>query len=76
MEIKKKLVMNFKNVKDKQVSFSIENPKEDLTEENIKSVMDLIVSKNVFSVGGFDLASAVEAKIVETNTTPYDLVIR
>ncbi|MCC0661266.1 MULTISPECIES: DUF2922 domain-containing protein [unclassified Clostridioides] len=76
MEIKKKLVMSFKNVKDKQVSFSIENPKEDLTEENIKSVMDLIVSKNVFSVGGFDLASAVEAKIVETNTTPYDLVIR
>ncbi|MCC0645128.1 DUF2922 domain-containing protein [Clostridioides sp. ZZV14-6150] len=75
MEIKKKLVMSFKNVKDKQVSFSIENPKEDLTEENIKSVMDLIVSKNVFSVGGFDLASAVEAKIVETNTTPYDLVI-
>lgn len=76
MEIKKKLVMSFKNVKDKQVSFSIENPKEDLTEENIKSVMDLIVSKNVFLVGGFDLASAVEAKIVETNTTPYDLVIR
>ncbi len=25
MEIKKKLVMSFKNVKDKQVSFSIEN---------------------------------------------------
>ncbi|MCC0640922.1 MULTISPECIES: DUF2922 domain-containing protein [unclassified Clostridioides] len=74
MEIKKKLVMSFKNTKDKQVSFSIENPKEDLTEENIKSAMDLIVSKNVFSVGGFDLASAVEAKIVETNTTPYDLV--
>ncbi|MDB0438911.1 DUF2922 domain-containing protein [Clostridioides difficile] len=75
MEIKKKLVMSFKNIKDKQVSFSIENPKEDLTEESIKAVMDLIVSKNVFSVGGFDLASAVEAKIVETNTTPYDLVI-
>lgn len=37
--------------------------------------MDLIVSKNIFSVGGFDLASAVEAKVVETNTTPYDLVI-
>ncbi|MCC0656529.1 DUF2922 domain-containing protein [Clostridioides sp. ES-S-0123-01] len=74
MEIKKKLVMSFKNTKDKQVSFSIENPKEDLTEENIKSAMDLILSKNVFSVGGFDLASAVEAKIVETNTTPYDLV--
>ena len=72
MEIKKKLVMSFKNVKDKQV---IENPKDDLTEENIKSVMDLIVSKNIFSVGGFDLASVVEAKVVETNTTPYDLVI-
>ncbi|HCQ6326953.1 TPA: DUF2922 domain-containing protein [Clostridioides difficile] len=75
MEIKKKLVMSFKNVKNKQVSFSIENPKDDLTEENIKSVMDLIVSKNIFSVGGFDLASVVEAKVVETNTTPYDLVI-
>lgn len=35
--------------------------------------MDLIVSKNIFAPNGGDIVQAVEAKVVVTDTTPYDL---
>lgn len=37
--------------------------------------MDLIVFKNIFLVGGFDLVFVVEVKVVEINIIFYDLVI-
>ncbi len=73
MEIKKKLLMTFKTTDDKKVSLSVDDPREDVTEAEIKAAMDLVVSKNIFAPGGADIASAVEAKIVVTDTTPYDL---
>ena len=73
MEIKKKLLMTFKTTDDKKVSLSVDDPREDVTEAVIKAAMDLVVSKNIFAPGGADIASAVEAKIVVTDTTPYDL---
>ena len=36
--------------------------------------MELIKEKNIFAPGGADLASLVSAKVVETDTTNYDLV--
>ena len=75
MDVKTKLVMVFKTSSDKQVSFSIEDPKDSLTEQGIKSAMELIVSQNIFAPNGSTLASAVGAKIVKTDTTDYDLVI-
>ena len=41
----------------------------------IKEVMDLIVEKNIFAPNGADLVDTVEAKIVVTDTTEYDLAI-
>ncbi len=35
--------------------------------------MDLVVSKNIFAPNGADIVSAVEAKVVVTDTTAYDL---
>lgn len=75
MEENKKLVMVFKNEVDKQVSISIDNPKSDITEQEIKTAMDLIVSKNVFKKSNYALVEAVGAKIVNTQTTEYDLVL-
>lgn len=37
--------------------------------------MDVIVTKNIFAPGGEDLQSVVEAKVVQTQTTEYDLVV-
>ena len=53
----------------------MDNPREDLTETEVKSTMTLILSSNIFLPNGEELASLVEAKIVETGTTSYDLVV-
>ncbi len=73
MEQTKRLVMTFKTADDKKVSLSVDDPREDVTEAEIKSAMNLVVSKNIFAPGGTDIAAAVEAKVVVTDTTPYDL---
>ena len=74
MELNRKLVMTFKTTDDKKVSLTVDNPREDLTEEEVKTAMKLIKEKNIFAPGGADLASLVSAKVVETDTTNYDLV--
>ena len=74
MELNRKLVMTFKTTDDKKVSLTVDNPREDLTEEEVKTAMELIKEKNIFAPGGADLASLVSAKVVETDTTNYDLV--
>ena len=74
MELNRKLVMTFKTTDDKKVSLTVDNPREALTEEEVKTAMELIKEKNIFAPGGADLASLVSAKVVETDTTNYDLV--
>lgn len=71
----KKLVMIFKNEVDKQVSISLDNPKDTITEAEIKAAMDLIVEKNIFKKNSYSLVATVEAQIVDTQSTEYDLVI-
>ena len=75
MEQTKKLVMTFKTNDDKKVSLSVDNPREDITENEIKSAMELIVSKNVFAPNGSDIVAVVDAKVVVTDTTEYDLAL-
>ena len=75
MEQTKKLLMTFKTTDDKKISLSVDDPREDVLESEIKSAMDLVVSKNVFAPGGADIAEAISAKVVVTDTTPYDLEI-
>ena len=72
MEIKI-LLISFKTTDNKKVSLSVDNPREDITESEIKDAMDLVVSKNIFAPNGADIVSAVEAKVVVTDTTAYDL---
>ena len=73
MEQTQRLLMTFKTTDDKKVSLSVDNPREDITESEIKDAMDLVVSKNIFAPNGADIVSAVEAKVVVTDTTAYDL---
>ena len=75
MEQTKKLVMTFKSSDDKKISLSVDNPREDITENEIKSAMDLIVSKNIFAPNGSDIVAVVEAKVIVTDTTEYDLAL-
>lgn len=69
------LVMVFKNRAGKNVSISIDDPRDDLTESEIKSAMELIIAKDVFKKKNFSLTQAVGAKIINTETDEYDLVL-
>ena len=69
------LVMVFKNRAGKNVSISIDDPRDDLTESEIKSAMELIIAKDVFKKKNFSLTEAVGAKITNTETDEYDLVL-
>ena len=51
------------------------NPGPGVNEEAIKKVMDMVIEKNVFRIKGHGLIKALDAKIVETNTETYDLVL-
>lgn len=75
METKKRLLMNFMSELDRKVSIAVDDPREDIAENEIKEVMDLIVEKNIFAPNGADLVDTVEAKIVVTDTTEFDLVL-
>ena len=68
-----KLLMSFMTSSGRKVSLFVTDPREDVTETEIKQVMDLIIEKNIFAPNGADIASIVEAKVVVTDTTPYDL---
>ena len=75
METKKKLLMTFMNSLGRKTSISVDDPREDITESEIKTCMDLIIEKNIFAPNGADIVSAVDAKIVVTDTSEYDLVV-
>ncbi|MBQ3422168.1 MAG: DUF2922 domain-containing protein [Romboutsia sp.] len=75
MNVTKKLLMTFKTDEDKNVSISVEDPKQNLTESEILEAMNLIIEKDVFMPNGEALVEKVGAKVVETETQEYDLVL-
>ena len=70
-----KLLMTFMTEYGRKVSLFITDPREDITETEIKEVMDLIIEKNIFAPSGEDIVSAKDAKIVQTEVTDFDLVV-
>ena len=75
METKKRLLMTFMTSDDKKVSLSVDEPRANVTEAEIKAAMDLVVAKNIFRPSGANFVGVVDAKVVETDTVTHDLVI-
>lgn len=74
--IETRLLMVFSTTLGRKVSLFVSDPKEDITEAEIKEAMEQIVAKNVFAPRfGEELETVLEAKVVQTATTGYDLVI-
>lgn len=65
----KTLVMNFLNESGKKASIRVNNVKEDITEAEVKSAMDVIVAKNIFATTGGDLKAKDSAQIEDKNST-------
>ncbi len=64
--IRKRLEMTFKNANDGRANISVDEPREDLTPEEIKDVMDGIIEGEIFYSGGGDLVDIIGARIVRT----------
>lgn len=67
------LEMTFKNAADSKVNISLDNPREDLTEAEIKTTMDLIVAKNLFNTTGGDIVQTVGARRVTTTVQELEI---
>jgi len=61
--------MVFKNAGGSNVTFSLRNPKDDITASEVQGVMDTIIAKNIFSTTGGDLTSKVRAELIDTTET-------
>lgn len=60
----KVLELIFINASGKKVTLSLNDPREDLTEIEVKDVMESIVAKNVFNSTAGDLVAVSGARIV------------
>lgn len=69
-----KLVMTFENEDGGKVNLSIVDPKGGIEEQEIREVMQLIVDKDIFEPNQLSLVKPLYAKIVNTQTTEFDLV--
>lgn len=59
----KTLEMVFRNENGKSVTLSLLEPKDNLTLTEVNTVMQDIISKNIFSTASGDLVQVVEARI-------------
>lgn len=67
------LEMEFLDIAGKKFRIRLDSPREDLTPQDVRAVMDNIVDKNVFFSTSGDIASVSGANVV--TTTVQELTI-
>jgi len=68
-----KLEMIFKNQLDSKTRISIDNPRADITEAEVNTVMNDIVASGVFSSNGGDLVAVSGARVITTEVQELTL---
>lgn len=69
----KTLIMVFQNDLGKNVSISIPDVRDDITEQEVKTTMQTILAKNIFTSNGGDLVGIMSAQIVNKDTTALNV---
>ena len=67
------LSMTFNTEGGKTTSLSISGVKNDITEAQVLSLMDLIIEKNIFEVNSVALVSKNSAKLTKRVVTKYEV---
>ncbi|KAB2490308.1 DUF2922 domain-containing protein [Priestia endophytica] len=67
--MEKTLSMQFLNESGKSVSISLQHPRENVTEDEIKAVMEELILQNIFSSQGGDFKEVKGAQIVSREVT-------
>ena len=65
----KTLQLNFSTAGGKNVMLTVDEPRTDLTEEEVSAVMEDIIDSGTFEVDDYPLEKAVSARIVERTVT-------
>lgn len=65
----KVLKMSFLNEGGGTLTLTVRNPKDNITETEVQTVMDNIIDKNVFATTDGDLVAKKWAKVVDTTET-------
>lgn len=68
----KRLVMAFKTFEGTTSTLTVDEPKDGLTEAEVRAVMDTIVAQNIFNTNSGDL---IEVKSAEIITTTEEILI-
>ncbi|MEG6616759.1 DUF2922 domain-containing protein [Peptococcaceae bacterium 1198_IL3148] len=68
------LEMIFVSSSGNKVTLRVAEPLETLTAQDVKSAMDTIVAKNVFTSNGGDLVAVADARIVSREVTNLDIL--
>ena len=71
--IEKTLSMSFKNTAGKKSTLSIKDIKEDVLDEDVASLMDLIIDNNLIKNNGVFLSKKVSAQIFTKDTETVTL---
>jgi len=71
--MEKYLRMVFTTDQDRKVSIRVSVPRDDLTSLEVKTVMDLIVAKNIIHSSAGNLIAVDTAYLVETSTTDLEV---
>lgn len=67
------LRMVFRTEGGSSFTLSLDNPKNNLTAQEIEAVMDLIIAKNIFTTPGGALAAKQDIRIIDRTTNDlYD----
>ena len=69
MAVTQTLRMAFLSQTGRNVTMSLDNPRNDLTAAEVQAAMDLIIARNIFTSTGGDLVSKVNARVIDTTTT-------
>jgi len=62
------LRMVFRNQAGRNVTITLDNPRDDLTAAEIEAAMDLIIARNIFTSTGGDLVAKQDIMIVNSTT--------
>lgn len=60
------LKLSFRNATGKSTSLRFDDPKTDLTPEQVIAAMDQVIASNAFTSTGGDFVAKLEAVIIET----------
>ena len=69
----RKLIMTFKTILGRNVSLTVDEPREDIEEAEIIAAMNEILAADVFRPYASELKELVSAKIVVTDQDKFDL---